>query len=182
MPATVQLTDCEFSGAYAIGVKRHALRLGRNEELACNARVGDRWNNNGIGAVAEYATALYLSRVFRDFSLLRDWAENRSYSEDHRNAKLIPCDVGRNVQVKCTRHPAGGMILHRYDNGDFTYVFVRVNAQTQSCELVGWEQGDRLMVPGYWNPPERKLINPAWFVPADVLRPIDTLPREEVFR
>lgn len=166
----ITLTQAEHDAAYAVGVKRNALRRSRGKAQEYNDGGGTTDHRNGIGAVAEYALAKLLGS-----ETLKDWAETKSFSTDHHK---ITCDVGKNLHVRATENPkARLLIIHPYDPGDG--VFVMAHVRGLSVTFDGWEYASNVQQPENWRDSGPGFFyRPAYTLDNAFLRPMDTIPEE----
>lgn len=95
-------------------------------------------------------------------------------------------DLGASIQVRATFKPCGDLVIRPADAKIVGHVFVLANAvsgddglqEFQSFQIRGWCYGHEASVLGRWE--ERSDRPGAWFIKADQLRPLDTLPKEAV--
>ena len=75
------------------------------------------------------------------------------------------------VEVRSVNNPTHCLITHKYDK-PAPYVLAFVDVDTATVVLRGWLHLRHCNVPGHWRTDVPK---PAYFVPATVLQPMDTL-------
>lgn len=80
-------------------------------------------------------------------------------------------DVG-DLQVRSTANPEGKLVLHKSDKDDSPYILVYVSEGVGVIK--GWVYGSEGKRQEFWGDPTKK-GRPAFFVPHEKLRPMDTL-------
>lgn len=171
---TIQLTSDEWTAAESIGLKRQALRLQRGKSPVEYRDGGGTHNErNGIGSVAEYATAKHYGP-----DVLRDWCENKSFSLQHH---LIPCDVGKSLHVRSTKLSHGGLIAHDYDPNTGVFILAIADKAALTVTLIGWDYGANVKKKVNWKDTGSGFgRRPAYCAGQDSLRPMDTIPPEAI--
>lgn len=177
MLATITLTEAEFAAACTIGEKRQAYRVRKGHDKTPYADSGGTFNERQhVGAVCEYALAKSLGP-----EILRDWCENKAYVD--ANPHLILSDVGRNLHVRGTTKPHGGVILHPKDPSNGIFVLARLDVQTRTVTFVGWNVAGALKVAKYWRNSGPGFGQPgraAFCAPESALFDMSTLPQEAI--
>jgi len=117
---------------------------------------------NRAGALAELCVAEY-------FGVADHWVE---VTDDYHGLKG---DVVPGLEVRSTRWPHGGVLLHPKDDDDRLYVSVRTHeANThQRVQIVGWVSGRVGKQEKWWDDPQPGRF--CYVVPADALRPVQEL-------
>lgn len=99
------------------------------------------------------------------------------FAEDY---KLIPADVGANLQVRSSLREGGDLLLHPSDDPDAVYVHIRTHRRPW-FEITGWVRGRDGQTQEFWRLGKKFLPRPAFLVPADRLRPLADIPREDIY-
>jgi hypothetical protein len=161
----VELTKDEYTAAAAVGEKRQKMH---------GEHGGTRLERDQIGAVAEYALAKHLGA-----DVLRDWAENKAYTDG--DPKLILADVGKCLQVRATKKSAGNLIVKKGDRATDVFVLARVDPTRHTVTFVGWQFGRNCQRATFWRDQGPGYgFQAAYLVDEDVLNDMDTLPPEAV--
>jgi hypothetical protein len=157
-PIEICLTEEERKQAMDEGMRRQAV----------NEAKGLRGRNNGprfggkalevhmLGAAGEMAVASYLGMK----DALYQEKEARRGSDD------LP-----GIDVKTRSKHKYDLIVQKNESADKKFVLVTIENKT--IFLHGWCYGKDAMKEAFWADPARN--RPAYFVPKDQLRPIDTL-------
>lgn len=153
----VRLSQDELLEGVRVGVLRHVMNLGINKPPTYNLPIGYDWQMHIEGALGERAVSKYLGIPW-DGAL------------GNYNAN----DVGR-YEVRTTTSRNNRLILHDRDKDDRPYVLV-VGANGE-YDIKGWIYGAEGKDAQYWSDPLGG--RPAYFVPTEHLKPIQTLPKEE---
>jgi len=144
-------------------------RVGRERQKAAIAKgrrdqhgfAGDPILIHAIGASAEFVVARVTGKKWHAFA-------DKIKRED---GSSIP-DVGEDIQVRSTSHPAGRLLVHRTDRDDETFVLARTF--WPRVEVIGWLWGYEAKEERYWQQPNPRQ-SPAFFAPNSVLRSIYSL-------
>ena len=137
-------------------------RQGFNESKGLRGRNGGAWKGSKaldihlLGAAGEVAVASYLGlkhELFKDKEARRD-------SDD------LP-----GIDVKTRSKHSYDLLVQKKSNPDRKYVLVTI--ENQRTLLHGWCYGEEAMEEKFWADPARG--RPAYFVPKEHLRPMETL-------
>lgn len=160
MPTPVQFifSDEERTLAMAEGMRRQ----GTNESQKLRGRNGGAWRGpkaldiHLLGAAGEMAVASHLGL--------------KSFLYQETQAKRGSDDLP-GIDVKTRSKHKYDLIVQK--NEDPRKKFVLVTIEDQTTLLHGWCYGEEAMKDEYWADPARG--RPAYFVPKDVLRSMNTL-------
>ncbi len=146
----VVLSAEEMDLAKAEGQKRQddAVAKGRKARWG---EPGDDLAAHLTGAVGEYAVAKAL-RI--------EW--------DGNFGNLKAADVGP-YQVRATKHPQGGLIVHPGEKG----VFVLITGSDGAYDVRGWAMAQEAQQRKWW----KAWTRPAFLLPQRELHPMESLPR-----
>lgn len=152
---TVELTWAEmFLASQAASMRRlHAMKLGIRGKHGASEQVGDELDF--FSCQGEMATAKFCNLFWG--GLVGDYDS---------------ADVGGLVEVRTCRRPWHCLILHHGDRDDAPFVLVCAK-DAPTFKLCGWLFGRDGKHEEYWKDPAGG--RPAFFVPADVLRPMPEL-------
>ena len=132
---------------------------------------------DGVGTVTEYALAKFFGP-----DVLKDWLELKSYAEGAA-IKRILADVGKNVQVRGVDAAHKGLVAHPRDPSGAVYVLAHADVPTRTVTFLGWNWGGNLKRERFWENKKAGFNKPgraAYLVPQEHLKPMSTLPMEEV--
>ena len=160
MPTPVEFvfTEEERRQAVAEGLRRQ----GFNESKGLRGRNGGAWKGSKaldihlLGAAGEVAVASYLglkSELFKE-------------TEAKKNSDDLP-----GIDVKTRSKASYDLIVQR--GSDPQKKFVLVTIENQQTLLHGWCYGHEALQERFWADPARG--RPAYFIPKECLRPIETL-------
>jgi hypothetical protein len=160
MPTPIEFvfSDEERRQAMEEGLRRQ----GFNESKGLRGRNGGAWKGSKaldihlLGAAGEVAVASYLGlkhELFKDKEARRD-------SDD------LP-----GIDVKTRSKHSYDLLVQKKSNPDRKYVLVTI--ENQRTLLHGWCYGEEAMEEKFWADPARG--RPAYFVPKEHLRPMETL-------
>jgi hypothetical protein len=164
MAFIVRLSELEFLDATQVAVERMRSSAKRGLSHATIRRkrsLTTRLRDDVLGACAELAVAKWLGV---------QWS--RSVDTFHSEA-----DVGEDIDVRCTTHDGGALIVR--DNDQPYRWMMLVTGQAPVLSLRGYVRGSDAMTPQYWCNPHG--YRGAWFVPQADLLPISAdgaVPRE----
>lgn len=160
----VELTPEEWAEATNVGANRFAL-------YQENQRVGPgtTLEGNEMGAIAEYALAKHFGS-----DVLEDWKRTKAFSQKYWDIKS---DVGKNVQIRATKHRHGVLIIYKWERGDRPFVLAIVRPDSLVVSFPGWRTADELHALGTV---QTQLPRRNVGMTQEDLRPLDTLPQEYV--
>lgn len=166
MPAVeVTLSPDELLQATTTGVMRYTqnMRLGRRDAYGAEKNAEHGMWTSIVGAWGEAAVAKHTNTYHWGLGVFRG------------------PDVGR-YQVRATRMARGFLILHDRDkeqHGQTPYVSLKLlGTDSDGCERIaiqGWCYPDEMCHLKFWDDPTGK-NRPAYFVPPEELRDMETLP------
>ena len=157
--SVVTLTWTEQFFAAQAGAMRRISAMARRRPEPRGHPPLDLWGLDVESAGAEAAVAKLLGKYWESV---------------HPNPGLLCGDVG-NIQVRSTTRPDGRLIIRQQDKRDAPFVLVR--GSMPAYDVVGWIIGADAMRDEYRNPGDGR-PGVAFFVPAEKLKPIETLSRE----
>lgn len=151
---TVTLSPREFALAVQVGAQRLAesTERGHNHASTYQRDYLKRLEEETLGACGEMA----LCKALR-------WFWSPSVGTFHAVA-----DVGRNVEVRCTRRPDGALIVRENDAPERWYVLV--TGEPPTFTVRGYIRGAAARRPEYIRDPHGH--RPSWFVPQSALTPM----------
>jgi hypothetical protein len=160
MPTPIKFvfTEEERKQAMSEGLRRQSV----NESKGLRGRNGGAWKGGKaldihlLGAAGEVAVASYLG--------LKEYLFKET--EAKRGSDDLP-----GIDVKTRSKKSYDLIVQK--NEDPSKKFVLVTIQDQETLIHGWCYGSEAMDQRFWADPARG--RPAYFVPQEVLRSIDTL-------
>jgi hypothetical protein len=152
MSVRIELTPDEFLTAAIVGVRRQVMNLRDGRKDAHGANPADGWTLHVEGACGEAAVAKLLNLW---------WSGNLG--------RLRAADVGR-LQVRTAWRANSSLIIHESDPDDDC--FVLVTGRAPAFTVIGWIHGRDAKQPEWWGDPAGGRA--AYFVPANVLAPIET--------
>lgn len=160
----VDLCWTEVRVAAMVGVERNTRAMWQGSTHAYGAKGHDKgWQFNIVGTIGEYAVAKALG-LYAPFS--------DSRADLYAGDLIFPAfDGPRGIQVRATTLDRGALLVHPRDPDD--QPFVLVTGQPPRLTVRGWLFGFEAKDPVHWR--EAGMRHPAFAVPQDVLRPIETL-------
>jgi hypothetical protein len=163
MAKTVKLTVGMLEFARKVGFRRQSFHEGRGTKDAYGFE-GDGAKIHVDGAIGEQAVAFFLGEKWVPFS------------EDF---KELGGDVGRDRQVRATRHERGGLVLHQEDADEKPFILATLE-NLPWVTLVGWLWGSEGKLLKYWEDGSRLKAfksRTCYLVPQRYLRWMESLPR-----
>jgi hypothetical protein len=160
MPTPIEFVFTEDERQQA--VKEGLRRQGFNESKGLRGRNGGAWKGSKaldihlLGAAGEMAVASYLNlkgELFKE-------------TEAKKNSDDLP-----GIDVKTRSKASYDLIVQR--GSDPQKKFVLVTIENQQTLLHGWCYGHEALQERFWADPARG--RPAYFIPKECLRPIETL-------
>ena len=160
MPTPIEFVFTEDERQQA--VKEGMRRQGFNESKGLRGRNGGAWKGSKaldihlLGAAGEVAVASYLNlkgELFKE-------------TEAKKNSDDLP-----GIDVKTRSKASYDLIVQR--GSDPQKKFVLVTIENQQTLLHGWCYGHEALQERFWADPARG--RPAYFIPKECLRPIETL-------
>lgn len=154
-PVIINLSQAELHLAAQMGCMRQISNLfqGRQDAHGCSVEVG--WQVHIEGCAGELAVAKYL---------------NLFWNGNFENLKAD--DVGQ-FQVRTADSHGKRLILHDKDPDD--RIFILATGMAPRFLIQGWIKAEDGKQSRYWADPAYG--RPAYFVPKEVLQPMDSLPR-----
>jgi hypothetical protein len=156
MAREVRLSTLEFCDAVDVAAARirASEHCGLKHANVRSRSMTTRLNDDVLGASAELAVAKWLGVPW-----------SRSVNTFHSEA-----DVGEDIDVRCTRHDHGALIVR--DNDQPYRWLVLVTGAPPVLSVRGYVRGADAMSPHFWCNPHG--YRGAWFVPQADLLPIPT--------
>jgi hypothetical protein len=151
----VKLTRTEVRIASLVGVERNIGAIDRGYKPRYGQSAAAVWSNHFAGALGEIAVAKLLD-------LYPKLEGDPGYQGD----------LSSDIEIRTTG--TGHLILHPGDPDDRP--FVMVSGAAPRLSVNGWLLGAEGKLPCYWRD-NGNGRPPAYFVPASVLHPMETLPR-----
>lgn len=159
----VELTPDEWSEAVRTGTRRYDLyeknRIGPGTTL----------EGNIMGAIAELALAKHFGP-----DVLDDWRQTKAFSQKYWEIKS---DVGKNVQIRATKHVNGVLIIYKWEHGDRPFVLAIVTPESMIVAFPGWRTADELHALGTV---QQQLPRKNVGMKQEDLCPLEDLPQEYV--
>ena len=153
----IALSWHEVRLAAEVGVARNVVALSRGWTPHQPGACPPLWQAHIVGAIGELAFAK---------------ATNRYWTGDPAGPPDKVGDVGSGLQVRACDRPNGSLILHDHDDDDHRFVLVTGGPCT--LDLAGWVLAREVKRPEFWR---KDVPEPAYFVPARDLHPMETLPQ-----
>ena len=151
---TVRLTDSEFNLCGVVGTLRSIAAFKRHGRYGAPSGEGS-YEMHTIGCTGECAVAKYFNLYWPPAI-----------------GEFGGVDVGGILQVRASARSDRRLMLHRTDHDDMPFVLALSHA-LPDVMLRGWAYAREGKRPDFWEDPLG--WRPAYFVPHEVLRPIDEL-------
>jgi hypothetical protein len=149
----VRLSEAEVEAARMLGRKRHECSLNRKSTRGLMGE--DSLDLHTVGAIGEFAVAKALN-LYQGFTV----------------NNFDGPDIEPDIQVRTTRLKGGRLIMTERDEPFQKYVLVV--GEEPELDVVGWVWGFEGQEKKWLTDPKNNRP-PAYFVPRDALRPIETL-------
>jgi hypothetical protein len=152
----VTLTKDELLTVAIVGVQRGVYSKAANASPRYGIKEEDSWQSVVVGTIGEYVLAKHTGTFWS--GALGDYQA---------------ADVGQ-WQVRTTPYPHGHLRMHRKDSSESAWVLITGSFFVYTIR--GWIWGKDGKKDEYWGD-KFNTGRPAFWVPQDVLNPIETLPR-----